>query len=101
MLCEHCHQLVLAKLPALSLAPTTIGASQIANSLGKVEQLWGVCQDTTTCPNASAQKTPQDHYRLMLEVWLQLAHVVSEANMLPVHSALATNDKKQTHSTWE
>jgi hypothetical protein len=42
------HQLALAQLPALLLAPTTVGASQIANSLGKVvQQLQGVHEDAT------------------------------------------------------
>jgi hypothetical protein len=99
---EHRHQLVLTKLPALLLAPTTVGASQIANSLGKlVQQLAGVCQDATTHANALANKTPQDHYGPTLEVWIQLSHVMSEAHMPPVHSALATNRKKQTQSKWE
>jgi hypothetical protein len=45
---EHRHQPLLAQLPALLLAPTTVGASQIANSLGEVvQQLRGERQDAT------------------------------------------------------
>jgi hypothetical protein len=98
---EHRHQLVLSQLPALSLAPTTVGASQIANSLGEVvQQLRGVRQDATTRSVASANKTPHDHYGPTLDVWMQLSHVASKANLQPVHSALAGNGKKQTRSTW-
>jgi hypothetical protein len=99
---EHRHQLVLAQLPALSLAPTTVGASQIANSLGEVvQQLRGVRQDASNRSDASTSKSPQEHYGPTLDVWMQLAHVASEANLQPVHTALASNGKKQTRSTWE
>jgi hypothetical protein len=99
---EQRHTLVLTKLPCLSLVPTTVGASQIANSLGKVvQQLRGVRQDATTRADVLANKTPQDHYGPTLKIWMQLAHVVSKANLPPVHAALANNGKKQTRSTWE
>jgi hypothetical protein len=102
MLRQHRHQLVVTQLPALSLAPTTVGASQIANSLGDVvQQIRGVRQDATTRAEQKANKTPQDHYGPTLEIWMQLAHVATEANLPPVHTALATNGKKQTRSTWE
>jgi hypothetical protein len=32
---------------------------------------------------------------------MQLAHVANEANLQPVHTALASNGKKQIQSTWE
>jgi hypothetical protein len=32
---------------------------------------------------------------------MQLAHVANKANLQPVHTALASNGKKQTQSTWE
>jgi hypothetical protein len=101
-LCAHHYQLVLTKLPALSLAPTIVGASQIVNSLGKVvQQLCGVRQDATSGVDATTSKTPHDHYGLTLEVWMQFAQVASGANLPLVQAALANNGKKQMRSTWE
>jgi hypothetical protein len=98
-LCKHQCQLVLAQLPALLLTLTTWGASQIANSLGKVvQQLQGVCQVTTNRSDASANKTHHDHYGPTLDIWMQLSHVASEANLQPVHMALAV--KRQEANTF-
>jgi hypothetical protein len=80
-----------------------VGATQISLSLGAVvEQLWGVWQDAMDGAMAASIKSPKDHYyRLTLDLWMQLSQVATEANLQPIHCALAENGKKQTHMTWE
>jgi hypothetical protein len=98
----HRHQLVVTKVPGLSSAPTTVGATQIASSLGAVvAQLRGVRQDAMDRATAASAKTPKDHYGPTLDLWMQLAQVATESNLQPIHQALAENGKKQTRMTWE
>jgi hypothetical protein len=84
-LLEQGHMLVLAKLPGLSFALTTVRASQIESKLSEVvKQLHNVRQDASTRADISTNKTPQDHYRPTLKIWMQLTHAVSKANLPPV-----------------
>jgi hypothetical protein len=98
---DHRWRVVVRRLPGLSLAPTTVGASQITGVIGEVvQQIRGICSDADTRAQVATAKAPLDYYGPLLEKVLRLAQVQSQEYLQPVHQALAEN-KKQARKVWQ
>jgi hypothetical protein len=98
---DHRWRLVIWKLPGLSLAPTTVGASQISGALGEVvQQIRGIRADADTRTRVASSKSPQEYYGPLLDQVLRLAQVGSPDQLQPVHQALAEN-KKLARKVWQ
>jgi hypothetical protein len=90
-----------AKLPGLSLAPTTVSATQMTGAIGNIVQVMrGIRTDAATRAATAALKTPADHYGPILVKIMRLAQVGRKEDLLPVHYALAKNKKTMARATW-
>jgi hypothetical protein len=98
---NHRWDVTTAKLPGLSLAPTTVSATQMTGAIGNIVQVMrGIRTDATTRAATAAIKTPSDHYGPILVKVMRLAQVGREEDLLPVHYALAKNKKTMARATW-
>jgi hypothetical protein len=99
---EHRHTMVLARLPALSLGPTTVAGTQVANVLSQlVQEQRAARQDATTRAANSGIKTAADYYGPTLHAWMRLAQVGDEAMLPPIHLDLSKNGRKRARDTWQ
>jgi hypothetical protein len=85
--------MVLARLPALLLGPTTVAGTQVANILSLlVQEQRASKQDASNRAIASGTKSAQDYYGPTLHAWMRLAQVGrDEASLPPIHLDLAKN----------
>jgi hypothetical protein len=99
---EHRHLMVLARLPSLSLGPTTVAGTQVANVLSQlVQEQRAARQDATTRADTSEVKTAANYYGPTLHAWMRLAQVGDEAMLPPIHTDLAKNGRKRARDTWQ
>jgi hypothetical protein len=73
---HHCWDVTTMKLLGLSLAPTTVSATQMTGAIRNIVQVMqGICTDVTTHAVTAALKTPSDHYSPILVKVMRLAQV--------------------------